>query len=121
MKYLKTFEKYVETDPINFENVFKITNQDITDVISDLIDKYDYLDFELTTNDYEKFNIEIFEEGLEADPTQDLEDEYKYFKKMVLDRLKSWLDSCNLRLEKHHYDKDTNRIIIEVSRISVRK
>jgi len=120
MKYLKTYENYVETDPINFENVFGISRLDISYVLSDLIDEYEYLDFDLTTDDYKTFKIEIFEEGLEADPTQDLEDEYKIFQERILKNLKIWLDENNLRLEKHEYNKDSNKIEITVSKIKVK-
>lgn len=51
MKYLKTFEKYVETDPINFENVFGISDFDLSYLLGDLIDKYTYLEYEITTDD----------------------------------------------------------------------
>ena len=119
MKYLKTFENYVEADPINFENVFGISDFDLSYLLGDLIDKYTYLEFELTTDDYKKFKIEIFEDGLEADPTQNLEDEYRFFKNKIAQNLKIWLDENNLKLDKHEFNKGSNKIEINVSKIKV--
>jgi len=119
MKYLKTFENYVKADPINFENVFGISDLDLSYILGDLIDKYDYLEFDLTTDDYKTFKIEIFEDGLEADPTQNLEDEYKLFKDTIAGNLKIWLDENNLKLDKHEYNKGSNKIVITVSKIEV--
>jgi len=121
MKYLKTFENYVEADPINFENVFGISKVDLAYVLGDLLEKYIYLDFEILSDDYEKFQIDIYEKGLEADPTQNLEDEYKFFTSKIAESLKIWLNDNNLKLEKHEYNKGSNKIEIVVSRIKVKK
>ncbi len=68
MKHLKTFEAYKEyTDeqPINFDSVFGFSRSDMADVLSDLIDNYDFLDFDLVSDDYKKFKIEIFDENFD--------------------------------------------------------
>ena len=57
----KSFENYVEADPINFENVFGISKVDLAYVLGDLLEKYIYLDFEILSDDYEKFQIDIYE------------------------------------------------------------
>lgn len=120
MRYLRTFEKYAaEADSTNFENVFKINNVAISSALGDLLDKYTYLSFSLNTNDYSKFKIEIYEEGLEADPTQNLDDEYKFFKNNVLSRLKDFLDGFDLRIDNESYNKGSNKIVINVSKIKV--
>jgi hypothetical protein len=119
MKYLRTFEKYAEADPINFENVFKLNDVAISSVLGDLLDKYIYLKFDINTNDYKKFKIEIYEDGLEADPTQNLDDEYKFFKSNVLSRLKDYFDAFNLKVDNERYNKGSNKIEINVSKIKV--
>lgn len=120
MKHLKTFEAYKEyTDeqPINFDSVFGFSRSDIADVLSDLIDNYDFLDFDLISNDYKNFKIEIFDENFEQDPSQDLKDEYKTFEEKIFPSLKSWLDSYNIKIEGHKLDTERNRIVISCKQI----
>ncbi len=122
MKHLKTFKtfesaealkNYTDQDPIHFEEVFGINDDDISVVLSDLIDKYDYLDFETTSENYKNFSIEIYEAN--ADPKEDLKDEYREFINKILPNMKKWLDDSNLKLDGHKYDDNRHRIIINVS------
>ncbi len=120
MKHLKTFEAYKEyTDeqPINFDSVFGFSRSDMADVLSDLIDNYDFLDFDLVSDDYKKFKIEIFDENFEQDTSQDLKDEYKTFEEKIFPSLKSWLDSYNIKIEGHKLDTEKNRIVISCKQI----
>lgn len=116
MKYLKKFEKYTNDRQLNFEEVFGVSKEDIAGAISSLLDKYDYLSFTTETEDFKKFNIEIFEEGLE-EVRKELESEYKFFKDNTLEFLKPFLESFNLKIDSENYDKERRRIIIVVERL----
>lgn len=117
MKILKTFEDYTDQQPINFENVFGFDDVEVANVLGDLIDKFDYLGFEIVCSDYKNFKIEIYDEDFAMDPKQDLKDEYELFKKTILPNLKPWLDSYNIKLEDHKLDDERNRIVISCKQI----
>jgi hypothetical protein len=118
MKYLKTFENYTDQQPINFENVFGFDDDEVANVLGDLIDKFDYLGFEIVCNDYKNFKIEIYDEDFNIDTKQDLKDEYELFKKTILPNLEPWLDSYNIKLENHKLDNARNRIVISCKQIA---
>lgn len=115
MKHLKKFIKFNESEskPLNFENAFNITDYDISFILSDLVDKYEYISYEINSSDYKSFTIEIFTEN----PKNILSKEYDELKNKILPNLKQWLDENNLRLEESSFDKDSNRIKINISKI----
>ena len=67
MKHLKTFESYTDPKPINFEEVFGFSDLDLAYVLGDLIDKYDYLEFELISNNNNSSFEEMVKELLSVD------------------------------------------------------
>jgi hypothetical protein len=116
MRFIKKFEKYTTDKQLNFEEVFGLSKSDIAGAISELIDNYDYIDFDLFTDDFKEFKIEIFESGL-PEVRKELESEYEFFKKNNLDFLKNFLKSFNLKLVSEEYNKERRRIIIKVKRL----
>ena len=134
MKWIKKYENYsaeikgepmdssddVPGEPINFTEVYGINKSELDGVVGYLTDEYDFLEYEIT-GDYKSFNIEIFDSEFSEDTTQVLKDEYREFKQKLLPSLKKWLDESNLKIEKEELDNDRNRIIIKISKISVKK
>jgi uncharacterized protein YutD len=113
MKYLKNFESYViDTEPLNFEEVFGFSSEELSNRISDFIDKYDFIGFEISSEDYKKFKIEFYDKDFSTDPTQDLSEEYESLKE-ILPGLKDWFDSYFINMKSHKFDKERNRIVIE--------
>lgn len=114
MKYLKRFESYViDTEPLNFEEVFGFSSEEFSYRISDFIDKYDFIGFEISSEDYKKFKIEFYDKDFAMDPTQDLSEEYDYLKKEMLSGLEDWFGSYFINLKNHKFDKERNRIVLE--------
>lgn len=110
MKYLKRFENYAVADPINFEEVFKISEEDLGFVFADLTDKFPYIKHELSTKDYNGFTIELHDESYE-----DLDDEFKFFKSKVLPNFQKWIETNNLKVDNVSYKEDEHKIVIKIA------
>ena len=115
MKHIKTFENYVDSKPINFEEVFGISEKDLGFIFADLTDRFPFIQHEVTSKDYNKFKIEIFND----DASDELKKEFDVFKNKILPDMKKWLDDNNLRIVNSHFDDERNRIITTISKIKV--
>lgn len=121
MKYLKTFENFVEytnPEPINFEEVFGFSDNDLRAALSDFLDKYDFLDFELLSDDYKNFKIEFFDKEFSQDTTQDLKDEYQDFEDKFSKLLEEWFQTLNVKVKNHELDSSRNRIVVSCKLIN---
>jgi hypothetical protein len=106
-----TIKDYTSAKPYSFDSLFGITEEEINDYLSDIIDQFDYIDMTIVSDDKKKFDIEIFTN----DVTKKLKSEFEWYKKEVSDNLKTQLlNSYNLRVSSEIFDDKRNRIIIEV-------
>lgn len=111
MKYLKKFENYI-LEMVSIDKSFGISDLDIAFFLSYLIDGRDYLSFDVISNNPSKFEIEIFSDNVK----NKLNDEYGVFKNEMLDGISKSFEGLGLKIYKHEYNKDRNRIIIYVSK-----
>lgn len=117
MKYLRKFESYQEykeytTDtPYSFDTVFKITKDQLNDYVSDMIDEFDYIDYDIINSDYNSFDIEFYSN----DSTEDLKSEFEWYKKTASENLKKQLlQSHSLKVTEEKFDEERNRIVVTV-------
>ena len=113
MKYLKKFENYTSETPLSFDSVFKITKEQLNDYLSDMIDTFDYIDFDVISDDYKTFNIEFH-----TDSDENLDSEFDFYKKEASENIKNQLKLAHsLDVVSEEYDKERNRIILTVKPI----
>jgi hypothetical protein len=114
MKFLRTFEtykKYTSDKPYSFDSVFKITEQELNDYLSYMIDEFDYIDFDIISDELKKFDIEIYSD----DETEDLKSEFEWYKKEVSEDFKTQLlQAHSLKITSEKLDEERNRIIISI-------
>jgi hypothetical protein len=114
MKFLRTFETYKEytsDKPYSFDSIFKITEGELNDYLSDMIDQFDYVDFDIISDDLKKFDIEIYS----TDSTEDLKSEFEWYKKEVSNNFKTQLlQAHSLKVTSEKFDEERNRIIISI-------
>ena len=112
MKYLKPINEFFDLN-----NDFNINADDIKSTLDELFDKWLFLDIEMNKKDENNFTIEIFDKELDEKPNNDLELELKELEeKKVIEQLKSELELKGLDMGSVNYDRDRNRIIINVEK-----
>jgi hypothetical protein len=113
-KYLKTYEKYeVPVRNQNMSNIFGISKEEVSFILSDMKDEFDFIEFKMVSDeDMKNISIEIFD----PQKTDNFDGEYKYFKNNILDNLKQFLKNKSLTISKEFYNKERNRIIINIKK-----
>jgi len=114
MKFLRTFETYKEytsDKPYSFDSIFKITKQELSDYLSYMIDEFDYIDFDIISDELKKFDIEIYSD----DETEDLKSEFEWYKEKVSEDFKiQLLQAHSLKITSEKLDEERNRIVISI-------
>ena len=114
MKFLRTFETYKEytsDKPYSFDSIFKITKQELSDYLSYMIDEFDYIDFDIISDELKKFDIEIYSD----DETEDLKSEFEWYKEKVSEDFKTQLlQAHSLKITSEKLDEERNRIVISI-------
>jgi hypothetical protein len=112
MKHLKKFENFVDytsTTPVSFDSMFGIDKRMLTQYLSYLIDKYDYLEFDIYSESKDTFDLEIFG----ANPSVKLVKEFDWYKKNLSEHLKKqFFEAYNIDITSEKFDDKRNRIII---------
>lgn len=118
MKYLKRFESYTSKKPYSFDSVFKITKDELSDYLADLIDNFDYIDFDIVSDKFKSFDLEIY-----SNSKENLKSEFEWYKKEVSENIKNQLlQMHSLKVVSENFNEERNRIIIKVSpEISLKK
>jgi hypothetical protein len=107
-----TFKEYTTDKAYSFDSIFGITEEELNDYLSDMIDQFDYIDMSIISDDTKKFSIEIFSN----DPSENLKSEFEWYKKEVSENFKTQLlNSYNLIVTSEKLDEKRNRIVLEVN------
>lgn len=110
MKYLKTFENYIDID-----KQFDIDEDVLSYVFTDLLEKYPNITIKLEEVDKENFKIELFDKDNEA---KDLTAEFHFLQnEKVLGEVKGQFDVMDFNIKSMKYDKEARKIILIIHQL----